>query len=265
MKNAPSLKIIANYAVGYDNIDVNCATKYGIMVTNTPDVLTHATAEIAWALILGVARKIITAHNYTKEGKFKTWAPNLFVGTELYCKTLGIIGAGKIGTQVGIIGKGFGMNILYADLKQNSILEKNGAKRVEIEELLKKSDFITLHVPLTPDTYKLIGEKELSLMRRSSFLINTSRGKVVDEKALVLALTQKRIAGAGLDVYEEEPEVPWELRKLENVVLLPHIGSATKVAREKMTEIAIHNLIAGLDGEVPPNLINPEVLKERNT
>lgn len=255
-----SLKIIANYAVGYDNIDVASATSKGIMVTNTPGVLTNATTEIAWTLILGVARKVVEADKYTRDGKFKVWSPKLFVGKELYGSTLGIIGAGKIGTEVGKRGIGFGMHILYTKLKENTILDKLGAKKVSLEELLKESDFISIHTPLTKETYKLIGKKELSLMKKDAILINTSRGKVIDESALIEALKKEKLAGAGFDVYENEPEVPNELKKLPNVILLPHIGSATQVARENMARLAIQNLLIGLSGKIPPDLVNPEVL-----
>ena len=256
-----SLKIIANYAVGYDNIDVDYATYKGIMVTNTPDVLTNATTEITWALILGVARKIVEADKYTRDGKFKIWSPKLFVGKELHGSTLGIIGAGKIGTEVGKRGIGFGMHILYTDLSENNVLEQLGAEKVSLKELLKRADFVSIHTPLTDKTYKLIGKEELRLMKKDAILVNTSRGKVIDEPALIETLKKGDLAGAGFDVYENEPEVPNELKELPNVILLPHIGSATQVARENMARLTIQNLLIGLSGEVPPNLVNPEVLK----
>lgn len=256
-----SLKVIANYAAGYDNIDVKHATTRGIMVTNTPDVLTMATAELTWALILAVARSIPQADRYTREDKFEGWAPTLFAGAELYGSTLGIIGAGKIGTEVGIRAKGFGMYILYTDLKENATLDKIGASKVTLRELLGKADFITIHVPLTRDTYKLIGKDELALMKPTAYLINVSRGKVVDEPLLIEALINKKIAGAGFDVYEGEPKVPNKLKHLDNVVLLPHIGSATQITREQMANLAIQNLLVGLSGGIPPNLVNPEVLR----
>jgi glyoxylate reductase len=255
-----SLKVIANYAVGYDNIDVEYATERGIMVTNTPGALTNATAELAWALILSAARKTPEADRYTRDGKFKGWSPTLMVGTELYGKTLGIVGAGKIGSRVGVIARGFDMSVLYVDMGQNDTLETLGAKKVELDELLARSDFVSIHTPFTPETNKMIGSRELGLMKQDAFLINTSRGKVIDESALIQALAQKRIAGAGLDVYENEPDFPDELGKLDNVVLLPHIGSATKTAREKMAELAVRNLLIGLSGGEPPNLVNREVL-----
>ena len=258
-----SLKIIANYAVGYDNINVDYATYKGIMVTNTPDVLTNATTEITWTLILGVARKIVEADKYTREGKFKIWSPNLFVGKELYGSIFGIIGTGKIGTEVGRRGIGFGMHILYTDLKKNKILEELRAEKVPLKELLKKADFVSIHTSLTEKTYRLIGKEELHLMKKNAILVNTSRGKVIDEFALIEVLKRGELAGAGFDVYEHEPKVPDELKELPNVILLPHIGSATRVARENMARLAIQNLLIGLSDKVPPNLVNPEALERR--
>ena len=251
------LKIIANYAVGYENIDVEYANKRGILVTNTPGVLTDTTAELAWALLLACVRRIVEADRFTREKRFNGWSPTLLLGTELNGKTLGIIGAGRIGTAFALKGKGFGLNVLYYDYHKNEVLENElGAKMVEMEELLKKSDFISLHIPLTEKTYHLMGKREFDLMKPSAYLINTSRGAVIDEKELIQALKAGRIKGAGLDVYEEEPEIPDELIGLPNVVLLPHIGSATYEARNKMAETAVENLIAGLSGKTPPNLVN---------
>ena len=251
------LKIIANYAVGYENIDMEYANKRGILVTNTPGVLTDTTAELAWALLLACVRRIVEADRFTREKRFNGWSPTLLLGTELNGKTLGIIGAGRIGTAFALKGKGFGLNVLYYDYHKNEVLENElGAKMVEMEELLKKSDFISLHIPLTEKTYHLMGKREFALMKPSAYLINTSRGAVIDEKELIQALKAGRIKGAGLDVYEEEPEIPDELIGLPNVVLLPHIGSATYEARNKMAETAVENLIAGLSGKTPPNLVN---------
>ena len=251
------LKIIANYAVGYENIDVEHANKRGILVTNTPGVLTDATAELAWALLFACARRIVEADRFTREKRFNGWCPTLFLGTEFKGKTLGIIGVGRIGTAFALKGKGFGMRILYFDHHKNEVLENEiGAMMVKMEELLKKSDFILLHIPLTEKTYHLIGEREFALMKPSAYLINTSRGAVIDEKMLIQVLKKGRIRGAGLDVYENEPRMPEELIELPNVVLLPHIGSATYEARNKMAETAVENLIAGLTGRTPPNLIS---------
>ncbi|MCX7705350.1 MAG: D-glycerate dehydrogenase [bacterium] len=260
----PQCKIFANYAVGYNNIDVAAATKRKIIVTNTPGVLTDATADLAWALLFSVARRIVEADKFTREGKFKGWAPELFLGMEITGKTIGIIGAGRIGANFAKKATAFSMKILYHDVKRNFELEKDvGAQFVNLEILLKESDFISIHVPLLPETRHLIGEKEFSMMKKTAILINTSRGAVVDEKALVDALKNKRIWGAGLDVYENEPEIEPELPSLNNVVLLPHIASATIETRTKMALMAAENIIAFFKGDVPPNIVNPEVLSER--
>lgn len=259
--NLDSVKIIANYAVGYDNIDVEYATNKGIIVTNTPGVLTNATAELTWALIFAVARRITEADNFVREGKFKGWGATLLLGTEIKGKTLGIIGAGRIGTEVGLKSKAFDMQIVYTDMRSNPIFEKKlGAKRVALHELLKMSDFVCIHVPLTSETYHLIGKEEFKIMKNSAYLINTSRGSVVDESALIEALENGEIKGAGLDVYEKEPHIPSRLQSLRNVVLLPHIGSATVDSRNKMAILAADNLISALEGRIPPNIVNREVL-----
>ena len=260
IKSEPNLKMIANYAVGYNNIDIDIATKKGIPVSNTPGVLTDTTAEMAWALLFSVTRRTVEGDSFTRAGKFIGWAPMLMLGQDVTNKTLGIIGAGRIGTAFGLKSKGFNMDVLYVDARVNNILEQEvKAKKVELVELLKKSDFISVHVPLTDETYHLIGEEELKMMKKNAVFINTSRGPVVDEKALVKALTEKWIFGAGLDVYEHEPKVTEELKKLNNVVLQPHSASATFETRSKMAIIAAENMIAGLKGEVPPNCVNPEV------
>jgi lactate dehydrogenase-like 2-hydroxyacid dehydrogenase len=256
----PNLRMIANYAVGYDNIDVDCATKQGIPVSNTPDVLTDTTAEMAWALIFAVARRIIESDRFAREGRFEGWDPMLLLGRDLSKKTLGIIGAGRIGTAMGLKSKGFDMNLLYVDSSKNELLEQNvDAKQVSLEQALRQSDVLSLHVPLTDQTYHLIGADELKLMKESAILINTSRGPVVDEQALIKALQRKEIYGAGLDVYEHEPAIPGELRALDNVVLLPHSASATIETRSNMAIIAAKNMLIGLKGEKPPNCVNPTV------
>jgi glyoxylate reductase len=258
----PKLRMIANYAVGYDNIDVKTATKKKIPVSNTPGVLTDATAEMAWALIFSVARHIVKADKFTRAGKFNGWGPMLMLGQGITNKTLGIVGAGRIGEAFALKSKGFKMNVLYADERINTTLEKElGARKVEFVKLLKESDYISLHVPLTKETHHLIGEKELRLMKKESILINTSRGPVVDEKALVRALKEKWIFGAGLDVYEHEPEITKDLKKLDNIVLQPHSASATFESRINMAIMAAKNMLIGLKGEKPPNCINPEIFK----
>lgn len=250
-------KIIANYAVGYNNIDFEYAAKKGIIVTNTPGVLTNATADLAWALLFSVARRIVDSDRFTRDGKFKKWEPTLLLGQEVTGKTLGIIGAGKIGSNFAKKAAGFNMRILYYNRNRNIEFEKEAnASYVDKSTLLKESDFVSIHVPLTAETRHMIGINEFKTMKKNSIFINTSRGPVVDEKALVSALKEGYIWGAGLDVYENEPQIEPELFKLENVVLAPHIGSATAETREKMAEIAVKNVLAVLEGQNPLNRIN---------
>jgi len=264
INSEPKLKMIASYAVGYNNIDVKDATKRGIPVSNTPGVLTDATSDMAWALLFSVARRIVEADKFTRAGKFKGWGPMLMHGQDVTNKTLGVVGAGRIGTAFALKSKGFNMNVLYVDEKKNETLEKEvNAKKVTFDELLKKSDFISLHVPLISSTHHLVGEKELKMMKKNAVLINTSRGPVVDEQALVFALKEKQIFGVGLDVYEHEPEMTEELKKLDNAVLQPHSASATIESRTKMATMAAENMVAGLKGEIPNNCVNKEVFKER--
>ena len=264
INSEPKLKMISSYAVGYNNIDVKAATKRGIPVSNTPGVLTDATSDMAWALLFSVARRIVEADKFTRAGKFKGWGPMLMHGQDVTNKTLGVVGAGRIGTAFALKSKGFNMNVLYVDEKKNETLEKEiNAKKVTFDEILKKSDFLSLHVPLIPSTHHLIGEKELKMMKKNAVLINTSRGPVVDEQALVFALKEKQIFGAGLDVYEHEPEITEELKKLDNVVLQPHSSSATIETRTKMAVMAAENMVEGLKGEIPTNCVNKEVFKEK--
>ncbi|RLE80826.1 MAG: D-glycerate dehydrogenase [Thermoprotei archaeon] len=268
--NAPRLRIIAQYAVGYDNIDVEYATQKGIYVTNTPGVLTEAVADLTWALILSVARRIVEADQFVKGGEWwrtKTgWHPMMMLGMEVNGKTLGILGMGRIGRAVARRAKGFNMRIIYYDkYRLSEDLEKElGAEFVDFETLLKESDILSIHVPLTKETYHLIGENELKKMKKGAILINTARGAVIDTRALIKALEEGWIAGAGLDVFEQEPLPPDSpLTKFKNVVLLPHIGSATTETRTRMGELVAENLIAFLKGETPPTLVNKEVLKIR--
>ena len=260
----PKLKMIASYAVGYDNIDIAAATKRKIPVSNTPDVLTETTAELAWALLFAVARKIAEGDTFTREGKFTGWAPMLMLGQDVSHKTLGVIGTGRIGTAFALKSKGFDMKILYADKQKNQQLEDElGATQVPVETLLKESDFVSLHVPLTKETHNLIDEQQLRLMKKTAILINTSRGPIIRETALVKALQQHWIFGAGLDVYEKEPKLAEELKNLQNAILLPHVGSATLETRTKMVLMAAENMIAGLNGDIPPNCVNKEVFQKK--
>jgi glyoxylate reductase len=254
------LKMIASYAVGYDNIDLAAASKRKIPVSNTPGVLTNATSEMAWALLFSVARRIVEADKFTRAGKYYGWGPMLMLGQDVANKTLGIIGAGRIGTAVAEKSQGFNMKVLYFSKHKNEKLDKElNAKKVDLPTLLKQSDFVSIHVPLSDETFHLIGEKELKMMNENAVLVNTSRGPVIDEKTLVKALKNKWIFGAGLDVYENEPDIYDELLELDNVILQPHSASATFDSRSKMAIIAAENMIAGLKGEIPPNCINPEI------
>ncbi|HEC88879.1 MAG TPA: D-glycerate dehydrogenase [Thermoplasmata archaeon] len=264
MNASDRLKIIANYAVGVDNIDIEEATKRGIFVANTPGVLTETVADLTWALMMSVARRIVEGDKFMREGRFKGWAPLLMLGGDIYKKTLGIIGAGRIGMAVARRAKGFEMKVLYYSRNKNEKMEKEcNAKFVDFYTLLKKSDFVSLHVPLTEKTYHMIGEREFKMMKKDAYLINTARGKCIDEKALIKALKEGWIKGAGLDVFENEPHVPEELKKMNNVVLLPHIGSASYETRSKMAVMTAENVIYALNKKIPPNCINPEAGEKR--
>jgi len=257
MDKAPYLKVVSNYAVGVDNVDVAYATKKGITVTNTPGVLTETTAELTWALIFAVARRIAEADRFVRKGEFWIWSPALLLGRNINGKTLGIIGCGRIGQTVGLKAPAFGMKVLYYNRSRQPDFEaKTGAMKTSLSALLKQSDFVCLHLPLTTQTKHFIGAKELKLMKPTAFIINMSRGPIVDENALTQALKTKTIAGAGLDVYEKEPVVHPELLKLDNVTLLPHLGSATVETRTQMAIIAMENLLAVLEGRKPRFAVN---------
>jgi glyoxylate reductase len=259
----PNLKVISNYAVGYDNIDVTEATRRGIAVTNTPGVLTETTADLTWAIMMAVARRIVEADNFLRTGQWKGWAPCLMLGHDVYGKTLGIVGLGRIGKAIARRAKGFDMRVLYYDTRRDEQAERElGVAYVPLENLLRESDFVSIHAPLTEKTRHLIGEKELRLMKPTAFLVNVARGPLVDEAALIRALREKWIAGAALDVFEREPYVPPELIQMKNVVLVPHIGSASVETRSKMAMMAVENLLAVLEGKIPPNLVNPEVIQK---
>ncbi len=262
LQEATRLRIVANYAVGFDNLDVEAATRRGIALTNTPDVLTNATAELAWALLFAAARHVAAGDRFVREGRFHGWDPLLLLGHEVAGKTLGIIGAGRIGTAMAKRAVGFEMRILYTKRSGPSPqMDAIGATFVGLEELLRESDFVSIHTPLTPETRHLIDREKLQLMKPTAILINTGRGPVVDEAALAEALAEGRLAAAGLDVYENEPTVEPRLLKLPNVVLLPHIGSATYEARAAMAELAALNILDFFDGRVPRTCINPEYVK----
>jgi glyoxylate reductase len=255
------LKIICNVAVGYNNINIEACTRRRIMVTNTPGILDDTTADFTWTLLLATARRVVEADQYLRSLKWKRWGLMDFLGYDIHHKVLGICGLGRIGQRVARRAKGFDMKILYTDVSQIplSIEEDLGARFVDKKTLLAESDFVTLHVPLFPETTHYISTAEFSLMKPTSILINASRGPVVDEKALVQALKERIIAGAGLDVYEKEPEVEPDLIQMKNVVLAPHIASASYETRLRMATMAAKNLVAGLKGKRPPNLVNPEV------
>lgn len=256
----PQLKIIANYAVGYDNIDVPEATRRKILVANTPGVLTKAVAEHTFALLLAIARRIPESDRFTRAGRYKGWEPMLLLGTELQGKTLGVVGLGRIGSRVVEMAvKGMGMRAIYYDIKRDAKFEKQFEAKFKknLSDLLREADFVSLHVPLLPATHHLIGAKELKAMKRSAYLINTSRGPVVDEKALVKALRGGWIKGAALDVFEEEPKLSLGLAKLEDVVLTPHTASATTEARGAMARLAAQAILGVFAGKKPKNLVNP--------
>jgi glyoxylate reductase len=257
----PGLRAIANYGVGYDNIDVDAATTRGILVTNTPDVLTDATADLTFALLLAAARRLGEGEAMVRAGEFHGWSPTMLVGSDIAGRTLGLVGFGRIAAAVGRRARGFGMQLLHTARHDHAEAEALGSRRVELDELLASSDFVSLHVPLTEETRHLIDGEALRKMKPAAYLLNTARGPIVDEAALAEALATAVIAGAGLDVYEREPEVNAGLLALKNVVLLPHLGSASVGAREGMSRLAAVNMIAALSGQRPPNLVNPEALR----
>ena len=261
VEEAPHLRVVANVGVGYDKIDVAACTRRHILVTNTPGVVTGATADLSFALLLAVARRLVEADRYVREGHWRHWSWGCLWGTDLEGKTLGILGFGRIGQAVARRASGFSMRILYysVDRPTPEREQELGAHYVDRETLLREADFLSIHVPLAPDTNRLIGAAEFALMKPTAFLINTSRGKVVEETALVDALQSKRIAGAGLDVFEFEPQIHPALLAMPNVVVTPHMGTATRETRLAMALMGADNLLAALAGQRPPNLVNPEV------
>ncbi len=260
---APRLRVVSNIAVGYDNIDVEACNRRHILVTNTSDVLTEATADLTFALILAAARRVVEGDRYVRGGHWKQWQWNCLWGAEMHGATLGLFGFGRIAQATARRASGFSMRILYHSRHRvsTSIEDDLGAKFVDRDTLLRESDFLSLHVPLTPETRHAIGAPELALMKPSAFVINAARGPIIDEAALVQALQANRLAGVGLDVFENEPKVHPALLAMDNVTLLPHIGSATAATRQGMAMLAAENLLAALRGERPPNLVNPEAMQ----
>lgn len=260
--SAPNLKVIANYAVGYDNIDLAEASKRRIPVTNTPDVLTETTADLAFGLLLAAARRIVESDRFLRTGGFGGWAPELMLGIDVHGKTLGIIGMGRIGRAVARRAQGFEMKVLYYDAQPLPAADEKGSgvEYCPLSHLLDVSDFVSIHAPLNAQTHHLISDIEFNKMKKTAFLVNTARGPIVDEDALVRALEDKRIAGCALDVYENEPAVTPGLLGMDNVVLVPHIGSASIETRTKMASMVAGNVVAVLiDHEEPPNIVNPGI------
>lgn len=258
----PQLKVVSNFAVGYDNIDVEAATAHGVLICNTPGVLTETTADMAWALLMATARRIVEASAYVRAGNWKTWGPTLLLGRDIHHATLGIIGLGRIGKEVAKRARGFDMEILaYDEYQDNAFAAEMGVTFVTLDELLARSDFVTLHCALTPETYQLIGRDELAKMKPEAILINAARGPVVDTEALTDALRDGTILAAGLDVTDPEP-IPADhpLVSMPNVIVAPHIASGSVDTRNRMATMAATNLLQGLRGERPTHLVNPEAL-----
>ena len=265
LDNSPDLRVVSNVAVGYNNVDVAACTKRGVVVTNTPDVLTDTTADFAWALLMATARRVVEADRYLREGRFQRWEYMTLLGGDVHGKTLGVVGFGRIGRAMARRSLGFGMRVLYQDaVAADAATERDlHASRVDLATLLRESDFVTLHTPLNPETRHLINAQSLRAMKKTAYLINAARGPVVDEAALAQALRENWIAGAGIDVFEEEPKVHPGLIGLTNAVLAPHIASASSETRLKMATLAVENCLAVLSGKTPPTPVNPEVLARR--
>ena len=263
MDAAPKLRVISNMAVGFDNVDVREATKRRILVCNTPEVLTETTADFAFALLLAAARRVVAGERIVRAGRWKTWGPMILLGRDLHHATLGIIGLGRIGVEVAKRAKGFDMNVIYYNRTRRPDLEKKlGLQFRGLRSLLAESDFISVHTPLAPETYHLIGEEQFKIMKKTAILVNTARGPIVDPKALYSALRDRQIAYAALDVTEPEPIPPDDpLLMLDNIVITPHIASASVATRTRMAMMAVDNLLKGLKSEKPPYIVNPEVLR----
>ena len=258
----PQLKIVANHAVGFDNVDVDACTAAGVLATNTPDVLTETTADTAFALLMAAARRVGEGERFLREGTPWIWGPLMMLGQDVHHKTIGIVGFGRIGQAVARRANGFGMRVVYSDAVQlpPAVEAETGAERVELDDLLAQADFVSIHTNLTPETRHLFGAEAFRAMRSSAVVVNTSRGPVVDEAALADALESGEIFAAGLDVFEREPDVEARLLKLENAVVIPHLGSATVDTRNAMGDLVVDNVFAAIDGARPPTLLNPDVL-----
>lgn len=257
----PSLRVVANFAVGYENLDLAACTARGVWATNTPDVLTEATADLTWALILATTRRLIEGERLARSGAWQGWTPTQLLGVELQGATLGIVGAGRIGSAVGRRGAAFGMSLIYASPRPSESLDRLGARRLGLDELLGAADVVSLHAPMRPENRRLIDAERLARFKRSAVLINTARGALVDEIALAAALKSGGLAAAGLDVYEHEPRITPDLLQLPNVVLLPHLGSATRATRGRMADLAAQNVIDALQGRAPRAALNRVLTK----
>lgn len=262
---APDLKVAANFAVGFNNVDLDAATQLGVVITNTPGVLTETTADFAWTLLMAAARRVVEGDKFVRAGKFRAWGPKMFLGQDIYGKTLGLVGLGRVGQSVARRGAGFNMKVVFYDSEPiaEKLIQDLGVRRVSLEELYAISDFISLHVPLLNETTHLLNDRTFAMMKPTCVVVNTSRGPVIEEKALARALKDGKIAGAGIDVFEREPEIDPDLLKLDNVVLAPHIASASHETRIRMCMMAADNLLATLKGERPPNLVNTDVWEKR--
>jgi glyoxylate reductase len=265
LESAPRLKVVSSVAVGVNNVDLEAATRAGVVVTNTPGVLTETTADFAWTLLMAAARRLVEADRFMRAGKFKAWGPKMLLGYDVFGKTLGLVGLGRIGQAMARRAAGFDMKVIFHDPEPiaDDLVRALGVRRVPVEELFRASDFVSLHVPLLPETHHLVNDRTLAMMKPTCIVVNTSRGQVVEERALARALREKRIAAAAIDVYEREPEIEPGLLELDNIVLAPHIGSASHETRLKMCMMAADNLLSTLKGLRPPNLVNTEVWETR--
>jgi glyoxylate reductase len=259
----PQLKIVANHAVGFDNVNLEDCTAAGVMASNTPDVLTETTADTAFALLMAASRRVGEGERFLRAGTPWIWGPLMMLGQDVHHKTMGIVGFGRIGQAVARRAKGFGMDVVYSDAfpLPPAVEAETGARRVELDDLLERADFVSIHTNLTPETRHLFGAEQFKRMKETAVLVNTSRGPVVDEAALANALESGEIFAAGLDVFEREPEVHPKLVQLDNAVVIPHLGSATVDTRDAMGHLAVDNVFAALDGDRPPTLLNPDVLR----